>query len=173
MENENDLLEVENPEQEQDLNLEVDTYEDDSAEKIKKAEEIARNQRIRAEKAERELKALKAAPKEEKSSTGENLSLKDIRALQDVADEDVEEVTDFAKFKGITVAEAKKHPVMVSLLRTKAEERASQEAMSTSKKGVKKVSDEVLLDRVKSGDNMSDEEMRLAAQAQLRQWKGN
>ncbi len=81
------------------------------------------------------------------------MSLKDIRALQDVADEDVDEVLDFAKYKGISVAEAKASPVMQTLLRTRGEERATANASSTgnSKKGSKRNSGSELLNNFKEG----------------------
>lgn len=179
MENETELLELENPEEGQDSILdETVDYSgetvDEREERLKKAEEIARNQRMRAERAERELKALKSQ-KTEKQEKASDLSLKDIRALSDVPDADVDEVLDFAKFKNISVAEAKNNPVMQTLLRTRAEERASAQAVTTAgnKRGVSKVSDDVYLSKVQNGEDMSEDEMRQAALAQIRKWKQN
>lgn len=106
------------------------------------------------------------------TSKSPGMDLKDIRALQDVHDDDVDEVTDFAKFKGISVAEAKKHPVMQSLLKTRAEERASAAAANTgSSKRVSKESGEALLTKVNRGEEMNESEMQEAARLRLQQKK--
>ena len=128
----NDSLNVDET---QDSNLEegtdteVEVEADSEKEKLK---QIAHNQKVRAEKAEAELKALKKTPKETETPKNEGgMSIKDIRALQDVADEDVDEVVEYAKFKGISIAEAKKTSAMQSMLRTRVEERATANATST------------------------------------------
>src|SRR3990167_6957742 len=81
---------------------------------LAKEAELATNYKVRAEKAEALAKQLKIKPEEkpEAPKTPEPLSLKDIRALQDVHDDDVDQVTEYAKFKNISVAEAKKLPEM-------------------------------------------------------------
>src|SRR3990167_6266727 len=78
---------------------------------LAKEAELAINYKVRAEKAEALAKQLKIKPEEkpEAPKTPE-LNLKDIRALQDVHDDDVDQITDYAKFKGVSVAEAKKQP---------------------------------------------------------------
>jgi hypothetical protein len=99
----------------------------------------------------------------------DDLSFKDIRALADVHDEDVEDVLEFAKFKGISVAEAKTHSVVKTLLQTKAEERATALAANTAsnKRGSSVDSEDVLLRKVSNQEEMSDEEMQLAAKAEI------
>src|SRR4030067_1131281 len=54
----------------------------------------------------KEANAVETTPKN-------NYSLQDIRALQDVHDDDVEEIVDFAKYKKISIAEAKINPVIL------------------------------------------------------------
>lgn len=146
-------------------------------EKATKAEEIAHNQKVRAEKAEAGLKAKseKETPKNDQTIQ-ENLSLKDIRALQDVHDDDIEEVTAFAKFKGITVAEAKKNPVMTLLLKTRAEERASAQVTSTAplRRGSGGAEETVILDNFSKGivsEKSEDIEKLVAAQLAQRNVK--
>lgn len=68
----------------------------------------------------------------EQTPKNEAFSLKDIRALSDVPDEDVDDVIEFAKFKGISIAEAKNNPVIKTILKTKAEERRTAEATSVT-----------------------------------------
>jgi len=134
------------------------------SDKATKAEEIANNQKIRAEKAEELAKQLKTQPvKKEESELpkkSEGYSLQDIRALSDVHDEDVQEVVDFAKFKGITITEAKKNPTVQTILKQKTEERATAAATNTavSRKGASKVSSEDLLDKFNQGDVPEKEE---------------
>ena len=127
-----------------------------------KAEELANNQKIRAEKAEALAKQLKIKPEEKPESpkTPEPMSLKDIRALQDVHDDDVDEVVEYAKFKGVSIAEAKKSPVIQAHLRTKEEERATAQATNTGggKKTTSKNTPEAILERAESGQLPEDDE---------------
>jgi len=142
---------------------------------LEKAKAIAKNQRIRAEKAEAELKALKKPQPAEKETpkndpAHDGLSLKDIRALQDIHDDDVEEVIEYAKFKGISIAEAKKNPVIQNTLKTRSEERASAQASNTAKdkRSIKTASDEDLLNDFASGKAPETEEgIERLVQAQL------
>lgn len=108
------------------------------------------------------------------STKSPSMDLKDIRALQDVHDDDIEEVIEFSKFKKISVAEAKRHPAVQSLLKVRSEERASALAASTttSKRGSKANSSENILNKVKNQEDMSDEEMQMAVQATIAQIKG-
>lgn len=108
------------------------------------------------------------------STKSPSMDLKDIRALQDVHDDDIEEVIEFSKYKKISVAEAKRHPAVQSLLKVRSEERASALAASTttSKRGSKANSSENILNKVKNQEDMSDEEMQMAVQATIAQIKG-
>lgn len=99
--------------------------------------------------------------------TPSQLSVKDIKALQDVHEEDVDDILDYAKFKKITIAEAKNAPTIKSLLKVRQEERKTAEATSvtTQKRGSSANTAEVLLNRVEKQEEMSPEEMRQAAKA--------
>lgn len=106
------------------------------------------------------------------STKSPNMDLKDIRALQDVHDDDIEEVIEFSKYKKISVAEAKRHPAVQSLLKTRVEERASALAASTQVSRRNNAnSSKAILDKVKNQEDMSDEEMQLAVQATLAELK--
>lgn len=122
-------------------------------EKADKDAELAKNYKIRAEKAEAEAKKPKEDDTSKKSDKSE-YTLQDIRALSDVHDDDVQEVVDFAKFKGISITEAKKNTTVQTLLKIKAEERTTAQATNTavSRKGASKVSGEDLLNKFKQGD---------------------
>jgi len=94
----------------------------------------------------------------------EEYTLKDIRALNDVHDDDVEEITNYAKFKGISISEAKASKTMQTLLKTNAEERATAEATSTSptKRSTKRDSDETLIRNFNEG-KVSDKDEDIIA----------
>ncbi len=141
-------------------------------EATKKAEEYAQNQKIRAEKAERENKELKAklsqkeTPKE--VALKNEMSLKDIRALADVHDDDVDSVVDWAKFKEISIAEAKKSSEIQALLRTRTEERQTAQAanVGSAKRGSSKISDESLLEKLEKNE-LSEEDIEKAVKARM------
>lgn len=121
-----------------------------------KAMELANNYKIRAEKAEKKAK--------EKSDTSdvstsqpksEAVSLTDQYALLNakVPVEDVQDVIDYATFKGISVAEALQSSVVKNTLAEKAEYRVTAAAANTgsSKRGSGRTSDEALLANAAKG----------------------
>lgn len=121
--------------------------------KALKAEEVANNQRIRAEKAERLNKVSKTeAPKAQTVS----LSNKDFLALVNakINEEDIGEVEDFAKYKGISIADALKSSALKSLLRDKEESRRVANASNTGKtrQGSSKVSEDILISKAQKGE---------------------
>ncbi len=133
-------------------------------EELKKAKEVAENQRIRAEKAEK-------SKKEDKELSKPEYSLSDIRALSDVPDEDVDDVVGWAKFKNITIAEAKKTPEVKSILQVRAEERRT--AATTDTKGGRpssNISGETLLERARQGQlPEKDEDIEKLAEARMQE----
>lgn len=108
------------------LNAEFKTLAEKAA-LLEKKEEEAKGQKARAEKAEGELKKLKPT---EKKSEENNLSMRDaiVLAKADIPEEDIDEVTDYARFKGITIAEALKSGVVKATLSEKAEARKTAQA---------------------------------------------
>jgi hypothetical protein len=145
----------------QEETTELDTVDttDESSEEIDwkaealKAKEIADNQRIRAEKAEGKIKTEKT---QVKSSKSPELSTMDIIALTkaNIETEDIEEVMDYAKFKGISIADALKSSVVKATLSERAEQRNVSLATNTggSKRGVARVSDETLVANAQKGN---------------------
>lgn len=115
---------------------------------FEKQKQLTDNQKKRAEKAE---KKAKTAP----ASNDSGMSAQDLLALSkaDVAEEDLDEVLDYAKYKGISIAEALKSSVVQATLTTNAEHRKSAEAVSTgsTRRGSSQVSDERLLTDASSG----------------------
>lgn len=172
METEQDVSEdIEKTSEDADLNTEDESTEEvdsqeESVEQLKerleKAEKVAESQRIRAEKAERKAKQVKEpAPKEEQPKESSQLSQVDLIALikADVTEtEDIAEVTDYAKLKGISVAKALKTNVVKSILAEKSENRKVADATNTgpSKRGSGKVSDETLLSKARDKGELPD-----------------
>lgn len=125
-----------------------------------KAMEIANNYKIRAEKAEKDKKVEKKPVTQES-----NLSVQDLYALMDakVPSEDIDEVTDYAKLKGISITEAVKSNVIKGILKDKQEVRTSANATNTSsaRRASSKQSDEALLANAAKGIvPESDKEIR-------------
>lgn len=154
--------------QQQDADLDTANEPDETIEEVKaklaeseaakaKAEEIAENQRIRAEKAEG-----KGKPKPEAKETPKagELSTKDLYVLIDakVPQEDVEDVAKFAKFSGISIAEALKSNVVKTILADKVEQRnvANATNIGNTKRGSAKVSDDTLLSKAEKGEFPED-----------------
>jgi len=116
-----------------------------------KAREIAENQKVRAERAESKAKSVKTSPK-----ANSELSTIDIIALTkaNIETDDIEEVLDYAKFKGISVSEALKSPVVKATLSERNEQRNVAMATNTggSKRGVAKISDDSLINNARNGN---------------------
>lgn len=177
MENQNDQAEVLTQQEEEvletsneEFNSEDDQQEGESIEEYKsrlaKAEQVANNYKIRAEKAERLNKEI---PKESvRVQQSGDLSTKDLYALMDakVPQDDIDEVRDYAKLKNMSISEALKSSFVKTLLSEKAEQRNVAQAANTgTTRRSSKMSDEALLDAAKKGKltNISDEDyLRLA-----------
>ena len=132
---------------------------DELAERLAKAEELANNYKIRAEKAERLAKApkLDAQPTPKQTPTaGNDITTKDLYALMEakVAEEDIEEVKEYASLKKISIAEALKTNIVKTILSDKAEQRQTAIAanVGSSKRGTGKVSDDALLAKAAKGE---------------------
>ena len=125
--------------------------------RLAKAEELATNQRIRAEKAETKAKQTK----EVKS----DLSNQDLLFLakSDVHEEDMDELLDYAKFKKVSVKEA--HQMMQGLLKVRADERRTANATQVKggTRGTSKVSGEELLARAQATGEVPEDEAGMQA----------
>jgi hypothetical protein len=146
-----------------------------------KAKELAKNYKIRAEKAEKELKSFKEKETPKKPLENEapkNFSIKDLktfkdlRALQDVHDDDVEELIDYANRKGISISEAKDKSFVKSFLKEQEEIRQTAQATSTgsSKRTSSKMSDDILLEKAEKGE-LKDDEFTRAARVRIDRMK--
>jgi len=122
------------------------------AEARKKAEEVANNYKIRAEKAEKVKKVVQPSATEK---TNSDLSSTDLYAMMknNVELEDFSDVTDYAKFKGISVQEALATGFVKTLLSEKAGQRNIANATNTgsARRGTARLSDEAIVDNVNKG----------------------
>jgi hypothetical protein len=135
-----------------------------------KAEELANNYKIRAEKAEAEAK--KVGDKKEPTNSND-LSSKDLYALmsEKVPQEDVDEVVRAAKALNLSVPEALKSNIIKSILSEKAEERTTANATQTrgGARGTSKVSGEDMLSTAEKTGEVpeTDEGMRALFNARM------
>jgi hypothetical protein len=155
-----------------------DTETDESSEdleelknRLAKAEELVNNYKIRAEKAEKrteKTEVSKVAPKKQS-----DLSTSDIIAISkaNIEAEDVEDVLDYAKFKGISVMEALKSPVVKATLSQKDELRKTAQATNTgtSRRGSASITDGQLMANAEKGIMPeSDEDFKRLASLRMK-----
>jgi len=126
---------------------------------LEKLQELARNYKIRAEKAESILKET------HKEVSPQELSVKDLTALvkNNVSEDDYDDIFDYARLKKISVAEALKSPVVRAILSEKEEMRRTATATATGNKiqGVSAPSPEELLQKAQATGTIpeSDEDI--------------
>ena len=134
---------------EETVELEEDVEEVVSKAEYDKLKEIAENQRIRAEKAEKKAKV--ETPKAKEA----DLSPKDLYAFMEakIPRDDIEDVIEYSKLKGIAITEALQSNVVKAILADKAEQRAIAEATNTgtARRGTAKLSDEVIIANAAQG----------------------
>ena len=127
----------------------------ENSEDTKNYKQIAEDQRKRAEKAEGDNKVLaeklktkpEAKPKPAEKSDG--LTSMDVLVLTkaNVHEDDIEEVINYAKYKGVDTKTALKDKTLQTILRDRSEQRTTAEATSTnsSRRGSGKPTNEQLL----------------------------
>jgi hypothetical protein len=127
-----------------------------------KNEELANNQKIRAEKAEGKLKQVK--PEAQVSKSKNDLGSKDLYALMEakVPQDDIDEVIDYAKFKGVSIQEALKTSFVKATLSEKAEQRRIADSTNTgnTRRNSGKVSIDTIMSKASAGEMPeSDDDM--------------
>ena len=133
----------------------LDTAGEETVEEIKtrlaKAEELANNYKIRAEKAEKLAKSTKDQPVTQRAEVSTN----DLYALIEakVPQDDIEDVKEYAKLKGISLSEALKTSVVKAILNEKAEMRnvALASNVGNARRSGGKISDDALLENARKG----------------------
>jgi len=135
---------------------------------LKKKAELAENYKKRAEKAENENKEFKKASK--KAPSQDELTSRDVLYLAkaDIHDDDLQEVLDWARFKGVTVADA--HKQLKPSLDMRQQERLTQLATQAgrSMRGSNKTSGEDMLRKAEKTGEIPDTEDGLRALAEAR-----
>jgi len=131
-----------------------------------KFKQLADNYKVRAEKAEKELKEFKSQPKEEKTE----LPQKDlINLIKEgvTEEEDIDLVKDFATLKKISPSDALKSGLLRTILAEKKEERLTAKATSTSGKreGTSAPSGDELLYKARAGQYPDEDELDALVEA--------
>lgn len=162
-EQEEEVLETSNEGQVNNEQEEGESIEEYKA-RLAKAEEIANNYKVRAEKAEKLAKVVKTEVKKEAKS--DNMSTKDLYALMEakVPQDDVDDVVEYAKFKGISVADALKTSFVKTALSDKAEQRRIAEAtnVGSTRRGSVKATGDVLISKAQKGELPESEDDMIA-----------
>lgn len=177
------------------LNTEVEDVQDlaDDATDEEKAEHLVKLQNLnkqlfaRAKKAEgfelKDGKWVKPVKSDDKTDTedpkattdtSKNLSSLDAMVLMrnNIEDEDIEEVVEYANFKKISIADALKSPVLKQVLADRIEARNVAEGTNTGggRRGTANVSDEALLENARNG-KYPESDADLARLTKLRRTK--
>jgi len=144
---ENDAETTENTEQEQEENLDGH----DEVEELRK-----QNKSLGAQKDHwRKLAQTKNDAPEDSTAKGD-LSSKDLLSVMraNVHDDDLDEVIEFAKFKGISVSEAMNNDVVKTILSNNVEFRKTANTANTAnaRKGAQKVSGDTLKANLSKGE---------------------
>lgn len=151
MENDEMELDALSPQEEADLDTANDSEDNSELEaRLKKAEELANNYKIRAEKAE---KLAKQKPSETSKQVTPALDDSIIARIYGLDEDDIQEVKDIAAIKKVTFDEALKLGATKAILAEKAEFRKTAEVSNTgnARRGASKVSDDVLLKNLEDG----------------------
>lgn len=153
-EEEQDVAEVLETPQEEVIEIELDPEQDDAtneAETLRKE-----NEDLKRKNAQLFERAKKNPKTEEVGTTARGLSTTDFYALTTakVQEEDIQEVTDYASYKKITIAEALKTSAIKAILAERKENRDVAEATNAgrSRRQVTAQSSDVLLERASKGD---------------------
>ena len=175
MENEEKVeRETSNPEEEKE---EQQEDIEEVKQRLAKAEELAGNYKIRAEKAEAKAKTVQPAIKPQEQIT--ELTSKDVLVLANSGitnDEDVELIERWAKFNNKPIKEALKDDMLQTVLSKKKEERQTASATQTKggAGGSAKLSGEALLEKARRGQYPTEDadiEKMIAAKLEAKRKK--
>jgi hypothetical protein len=187
MENEN----LEQQEAQKNLENEESNSQDDQAElspeqiqELKKRADVSSQNYERAKKLEEEVKKLKASGSSQEKEqvkaleqSNNDLPTSDLLYLakSDINEEDIDEVRDWAKFKGVSIKEA--HEQLKPTLLVKEEQRRTAQATQTrgGARGSSKITGEDLLSKAeKTGEIPTDDAgMKKLAEARLNRLRNN
>lgn len=135
------------------------------------AEQIAEWRRKAEERDELEKKNKQLFERAKKAEQKDEVSLSpaDIIALRDVHEEDIESIQEWARFKGVSLADARKDKDLNIILTARAEERRTAAATQTSgARGAQKPSGADLLEKALRTNEVPEDEDALNAIALAR-----
>lgn len=162
---ENEEIKEESEEETEEIEETSEDSETDWKALALKNQGIVKRLKTKLEKIKPEEKPEPEAPKEQE------IKPKDLYALMkaNVHEEDLQEVTEFARFRGISVAEALKSNVIKTLLADKEEERKVAEAtnVSSSRKAPRGVSVEDIVSKAEKGEMPSEDNIDKLVAARL------
>jgi hypothetical protein len=178
LENDNSTNITEETVNDTEVELEVEETSDDTSTKEGATDDLS--EKLKAlEKENQTLKIQKAKLKEkqgqvkEEVKTDSGLSNTDLYALikNNVEEEDISEVVDYAKLKKVSIQEALKSNFIKTYLKEKAEERnvATASNTGTAKRSSAKTPDDVLLKNLQNKGELpeSDDDMKRLIEAEL------
>lgn len=150
----------------------IESEEPEIVEEAEEQEETTTDWEAEAKKWKAIAKRHSKPKVEEAPSQTNGLSPRDFLALKDsnITADDFDEVQDFAKYKGIPIAEALSHPTLKNILNDRAEERRTARATETkSPRGLAKNSSEDILRKAEQSGEVPEsmEGMRALAEARL------
>ncbi len=156
---------------EEEINLDLEPEAEETVEEVKarlaKAEELAQNYKIRAEKAERKTREPENKPVQVNNTPIGAINLTPIDTIAimraNVPEDDITDVVEYAQFRKISIAEALKSSTVKNILAEKEEQRTVAQATNTgaARRGTSKVSDEALAQKAYKGDlPESDEDIK-------------
>lgn len=170
------------PNEEEVITQEVDTETTENTEEVEQVDVEAlkkENETLKAQKEhwrEKAEKAEKVTEKKEEVKADLNLTPKDYLALTEhkVTSEDFDEIVRVAGILGKPVAEALQDGVLKTILKTRAEERATALATQTGggNRGSKGATPDVLLRKASLGEVSEDDIEKLAEARMLERTKG-
>lgn len=159
-------VEVVAPETTEEVVEEVEDIESVRA-KLAKAEEIAENQRIRAEKAEARAKEKKVEPSNTSLNAGDMMAIKNAN----IDPQDMDLVEKFAKDNNMSLRESLMHPHVKAILAYEEELRTTAVATNVEsvRRGASKISVDRLLENASAGKiPTSDDEIEALISAKLK-----
>lgn len=186
MEDENELLDSQNEMESSstidDSDSDTQTEENDIEvlrkqnaqlfERLQKAKGLVRDGSGKWIEKEKPEPKLEPKPEPKPEFYNEGLSVKDLVALRDIHEEDLDYLLDEAKLRKKSVSELKKDPYVKIILKTRQEERATAAVANTgtSRRGVQRDSDDEILNNFYKGKvSENPDDIQRLVEAELNQ----
>lgn len=165
MENEKEIVDsTNNTETTENHEETTEVVEEKQVEQVDDVEALKKeNETLKAQKEHWRKKASEAKPEKPVEKNENELSQADMLAVlrAGVDDEYLPTIQKYAKLEGVTVSKALKTEFITSYLDSKKEEKKSAQASNTGKAraSTSRVSDDTLLEKARTGKDLSEDEM--------------